>query len=127
MNAAARVVPPLLGALVAATVFAVSPADGAAVPEIDGATLFAAKGCSTCHAGPDSDPTIGGFPSLVDAGVWAGERRPGLDAAAYLTESMQEPSVFLAPGYRSNGLVASMPSLALETTEVEALVEYLLG
>ena len=43
----------------------------------DGAQLFRAKGCATCHDGPDSTAQFVDFPSLANAPSWAGDRRSG--------------------------------------------------
>lgn len=92
-----------------------------------GASLFVAKGCSGCHAGPDSSPALSGFPSLADASSWAGSRRPGMTAAAYLSESMTDPSAFRSPVFSGAvGPTSAMPRLSLTSDEVAALVGYLL-
>lgn len=58
----------------------------------DGAQLFLAKGCSSCHTGPDTTASIGaGFPSLAEAPTWAADRRANLSAEDYLTESIESP------------------------------------
>ena len=97
-----------------------------AVPR--GADLFAAKGCATCHTGPDSLATMGEFPSLAAASQWAGERRPGFTAVEYLTESIRTPSAFISPAFDDfGGPTTGMPDLGLSDAEIEALVAYLLG
>ena len=90
-----------------------------------GSMLFKAKGCASCHIGPDSIASISVGPPLIGASDWAGNRRPGLSAAQYLAESMRTPSVFISPALGS-GFGASMPNLNLSETEIAALVEYLL-
>lgn len=95
----------------------------------DGAQLFLVKGCSRCHAGPDTTASIGaGFPSLADAPLWAAGRRANLSAKDYLTESIAAPGVFIAPGFQSgqSGPMTGMPQLRLTSNEIEALVDYLL-
>ncbi len=97
--------------------------------ESDGAQLFLVKGCSSCHAGPDTTASIGaGFPSLADAPTWAGDRRANLSAKDYLTESLAAPGVFIAPGFRpgQSGPTTGMPQLRLTSNEIEAIVDYLL-
>ncbi len=97
--------------------------------ESDGAQLFLAKGCSSCHAGPDTTASIGaGFPSLADAPTWAADRRANLSAKDYLTESIAAPSVFIARGFQpgQSGPTTGMPQLRLTSDEIEALVDYLL-
>jgi mono/diheme cytochrome c family protein len=91
----------------------------------DGAQLFRAKGCATCHRGPDSEPLLDGPPDLSDAGAWAGTRREGLDAAAYIRESIRDPSAFRSPEWRDSGW--EMPTLPVNVAELDAIVEYLLA
>lgn len=93
---------------------------------VNGAALFQVKGCATCHDGPDGRAAISVGPSLAEAAVWAGTRRPGMSAAEYLQESMRDPSAFLSTELDPNGPVASMPDLALSAAEIDALVTYLL-
>jgi mono/diheme cytochrome c family protein len=98
-----------------------------APPARDGASLFRAKGCASCHDGPDSTASAG-FPSLADAGSWAGARRDGLSAEAYLAESIREPWAFTSPEFQpSGGPTPSMPELGLSTAEIDAIVAYLLA
>lgn len=93
-----------------------------------GATLFQAKGCASCHDGPDSNLGVYGVPSLTDASVWAGDRRPGMSAAEYLAESMRNPSAFISPAFRGGfGPMTGMPDLNLSDAEIAALVAYLLN
>jgi len=99
-------------------------ASDAAPGVLDGQALFVAKGCSSCHTGPDSTSQINAGPPLVDAAGWAGSRQPGMDAATYLAQSIREPAAFLSPA-RDRDLV--MPALAVSSDEVERLVDYLLG
>ncbi|MEO8162589.1 MAG: cytochrome c, partial [Ilumatobacteraceae bacterium] len=91
-----------------------------------GSVLFKAKGCASCHIGPDSSSGNLVGPPLIGASDWAGNRRPGLSAAQYLAESMRTPSVFISPAL-SSGSGSSMPNLNLSETEIAALVEYLLS
>jgi hypothetical protein len=99
-------------------------ADGTA---LDGATLFAAKGCAWCHDSARGPAVIGGAPDLTDVATWGGDRRPGLDAAAYIVESVREPTAVISPAWRSNGGPNSgMPSLAVSDPELDAIVAFLL-
>lgn len=100
-----------------------------AEPQLDGTQLFRAKGCATCHVGPDSTTQFGdSFPSLADAPTWAGERRPDMSAEDYLAESMTTPSAFISPAFEGGvGPTTAMPQLRLTTAEVDALVAHLLA
>ena len=91
---------------------------------LDGQALFVAKGCSSCHTGPDSTSEINAGPPLVDAAGWAGSRQPGMDAATYVAQSIREPAAFLSPARNGDTV---MPALAVSSDEVERLVDYLLG
>jgi mono/diheme cytochrome c family protein len=92
-----------------------------------GAALFQAKGCATCHTGPDSQALFLGFPDLSDAASFAGDRRPGMSADGYLKESIRVPNAFISPAFRPNGPTTGMPALNLSDAEVDVLVSYLLG
>jgi cytochrome c551/c552 len=95
---------------------------------LDGAALFRAKGCATCHVGPDSKAESTEFPDLSNAAAWAGRRRSGYEAEEYLRESIRDPGVFTAPGYRwAGGPVSGMPTLTVSDAEVDALIAYLLA
>jgi mono/diheme cytochrome c family protein len=102
-------------------------AEPASTTALVGAALFQAKGCATCHTGPDSQAMFLEFPNLSDAPSFAGDRRPGMSAEEYLTESIRVPTAFTSPAFRPNGPTANMPTLNLSDAEVEALVSYLLG
>lgn len=97
--------------------------DAATVPanELDGRSVFLARGCSGCHMAAGVDG--GGIgPDLTDLLGRAGDRVTGLDPAAYVRQSIREPQAFVVPGY---GGIA-MPTLPLSNAELEAVVEYLL-
>lgn len=96
-------------------------------PALDGAMLFKAKGCASCHNGPDSNPSFSVGPPLIGASDWAGGRRPGMSAADYLAESMRTPSAFISPAFTGGqGPMTGMPDLNLSEAEIAALVAYLL-
>ncbi|WP_166657741.1 c-type cytochrome [Ilumatobacter fluminis] len=91
---------------------------------LEGAGLFEAKGCASCHDGPSSTARPGGAPSLRRAVDWAGDRRPGMTAEEYIAESIVAPAVFVSPAYA--GGVPWMPTLTVTQDEIDALVTYLL-
>ena len=94
---------------------------------VSGADLFQAKGCATCHNGPDSQARVAVGPPLDRAPDWAGTRRPRMTAAAYLAESIERPAVFISPAFHDGGgPTTGMPELLLSQTEIDALVAYLL-
>ena len=96
---------------------------------LDGAAVFRAKGCASCHDGPDTTALVrGAFPSLAEAGEWAAGRRPDRSAGAYLEESVRQPSAFISPAFpRPAGGTTAMPTLDLSDAEVAAVVAYLLA
>ena len=101
--------------------------DVVVAPPADGAQLFHAKGCATCHLGPDSTDSMGIGPSLANAASWAAQREPGVSATDYLAESMLAPSTFISPAFRGEvGPMSGMPDLGLSPQEVDALIQYLL-
>jgi mono/diheme cytochrome c family protein len=95
--------------------------------ELDGAAVFRAKGCSTCHDGPDTQSLIDGFPNLSDVASFASSRKPGYTAEEYLAESIKDPGVFFSPAFHGGvGPTTEMPTLDVSDAEVDALVAYLL-
>jgi cytochrome c551/c552 len=99
-----------------------------AVPAANGAQLFAAKGCATCHDGPTSTAVISGFPSLAHVSDWANERRPGMYASEYVAESVRSPAAFISPAFSGSvGPIEAMPDLRLSDQEIAAIVDFLLS
>lgn len=96
---------------------------GTAPPTMmDGAAVFRAKGCATCHTGPDSTSDFGVAPALDDLAVTAADRVPGLAPEDYVRQSILDPQSFVV-----QGSYAEMPTLALAPEELDALVAYLLA
>jgi cytochrome c551/c552 len=125
LYAAAAVVAAAMSVLTAVA----RPDDGGGDAEaLDGAAVFAVKGCAACHDGPQSTSFVDVGPSLADAPSWAGERIEGLSAEQYIEQSMRSPAAFISPAYRSiGGPNEGMPVLQLSDAEITAVVEYLLG
>lgn len=111
----------LAGATVA--VYAYDPAEieTAAVEEVDGRTVFLTKGCTGCHsiAGVSETGTVA--PDLTHLADRAGERVVGLTAEEYVRQSVLEPQAYIVKGYGE-----FMPTLPLDTAELDVLVEFLL-
>lgn len=125
----------LLAALVSATIGALVPTTGASAPisgplvggpadASRGQALFFAKGCVSCHSKQGVSTTASFGPDLTGLAARAGGRKPGLDAKAYVHESIKTPSAFIVPGYEG-GL--GMPDLGLSEDEIGALMDFLLG
>lgn len=120
-----------LGAGIAVTLvlavasFAVHSADrpSGVTPPVssDGAAVFTARGCSGCHTVDGSGGGIG--PDLTDLAARAGSRVDGLDAEAYVRQSIRDPQAFLVREF--NGV--PMPTLLLSDGELDAVVQFLLG
>ena len=88
-----------------------------------GALLFATKGCVGCHTHaslPSARMQVG--PDLTHLADRAATRVPGLDARAYVRQSIREPGVYRVPGYG-----AVMPDLGLSDADIDSLVAFLLG
>ena len=101
--------------------------DGPTTVVTDGAQLFRAKGCATCHDGPDSTAQFVEFPSLANAPSWAGDRRSGMSAAEYVAQSIRDPGAFISPAWVGGGPTTAMPQLGLNEAEIAAVVDYLLA
>lgn len=89
-----------------------------------GGLLFATKGCIGCHIHaslPSARMRVG--PDLSAMAERAGTRVAGLDARAYVSQSLRDPSAFAAPGYGAE----RMPDLKLTVEEIESLTAFLLS
>ena len=106
-----------------------SPTTRAAAPSLTagvqrGALLFAAKGCVGCHmhaAFPSARMHIG--PDLTDLAARAAARVAGLDAGAYVRQSLREPGLYRATTISS----AVMPIIDLTDEQLESLTAFLLA
>ena len=96
------------------------PAAAPAPAALDGAALFAAKGCAVCHLAPDATGGFGVGPDLRGLPAAAGSRVPGLSAPEYVRESILSPGASVVPGF------GAMPQLAVSPAEADALVAHLL-
>jgi cytochrome c2 len=89
-----------------------------------GALLFATKGCIGCHthaAFPSARMQVG--PELTGLPLRAATRVAGLDARAYVRQSLREPGAYSA----ASSSTAVMPDLKLSDEDVEALTAFLLA
>jgi len=113
----------LVGALVpAAATESATPSSTA-----DGRTLFFAKGCSGCHSisALGIRAHVSGPPDLSKLPDEAATRRPGLTSRDYVRESILAPASFVAPG--ASDATNVMPVLAVNASELDALVAFLLA
>ena len=101
-----------------------SPHLPASSPTSDrGALLFATKGCVGCHTHaslPNAHMQVS--PDLTQLADRAATRVPGLDARAYVRQSIREPGAYRVLGYG-----AVMPDLGLSDADIDSLVAFLLG
>ena len=90
-----------------------------------GALVFNGKGqCAACHT-VDTTAPPGRCPDLTDIGVNAATRVPGMEAKAYLIESMYQPANFLVPGYGKIMPEVWKAPINLSKLEIEAVIAYL--
>jgi len=104
---------------------ALTSAPGAqpAVVASRGALLFATKGCTGCHTHasfPNARMHVG--PDLTAVAERAGTRVTGLDARAYIRQSLREPGAYRVAGYST-----LMPDLKLTDEQVDSLTAFLLS
>jgi cytochrome c551/c552 len=88
-----------------------------------GALLFATKGCTGCHTHasfPNARMQVG--PDLTAVADRAGTRVTGLDARAYIRQSLREPGAYRVAGYS-----AVMPDLRLTDEQIDSLTAFLLS
>lgn len=94
-----------------------------------GETLLKTKGgCLLCHKITEQGNARG--PDLRGVGGRAARRQPGLDAEAYLTQSLVEPGAYVVEEFATAGGASIMPAADkppadLSPTELKALVAYL--
>jgi hypothetical protein len=94
---------------------------------LDGASLFQAKGCATCHDGPSVRATVGIAPSLAAVTDWPPARRRDMPLEDYLRQSILEPAVYISTEYSGAGPLQAMPPMPVSPAELDALVQYLLA
>lgn len=88
-----------------------------------GALLFATKGCTGCHTHasfPNARMQVG--PDLTAVADRAATRVTGLDARAYIRQSLREPGAYRVAGYS-----AVMPDLGLTDEQIDSLTAFLLS
>ena len=115
----------LAGVLAVATVSefrAAASSDPGMAATDNGALLFRAKGCSGCHtvAGVAELGSMG--PNLTHLSRIADDRIAGMDAVAYLTQSIRDPQAFTVPNFGPE----VMPTLQVSDAELESLVAFIL-
>src|SRR3972149_974930 len=91
-----------------------------------GRRLFSQYGCNACHTLADAGAAGVVGPSLDGIGAAAGSFVPGLDARAYLEQSILDPEAFVVEGFPSGGMPPNFGD-RLTGEELQALVDYLLS
>ncbi len=91
----------------------------------DPAQIFLTMGCGACHtlSAAGSTGTIG--PPLDDLPTVAGRRLPGVEAAAYVEQSIVSPDDDITPGFPP-GLMPKNFSQRLTPEQIQSLVTFLL-
>ncbi|MBI4391381.1 MAG: cytochrome c [candidate division NC10 bacterium] len=88
-----------------------------------GERIFFGKGaCSVCHTIGQAG---GRGPDLMGVSARAAARKPGMSGAAYLVESLVNPTAFVVPGFPPIMPPANRPPVGLNRTELYAVVAYL--
>jgi cytochrome c oxidase subunit 2 len=95
-------------------------------PTEAGRLLFGRYGCTGCHVLADAGASGLVGPSLEGLGARAGETVPGLDAEAYLRQSILEPKAHIVPTYLENIMPADFAT-RIPPQELDLLVTYLAG
>lgn len=96
---------------------------GGGGPEDPGKQVFQGAGCGGCHTLTAVGASGNVGPNLDGIGTRGGARKPGMDAQAYIHESVLNPTAFIVPGFppvMPAGLVQEGPNL-------DALVSFLLA
>lgn len=79
--------------------------------------------CVTCHVLQAGETSVG--PSLIGLADSAGSRVAGLDAEAYVRQSILDPNAYIVSGYQA-GLMFTGYDSHLSAEEVESLVQFIL-
>jgi cytochrome c2 len=87
-----------------------------------GASLFASQGCGSCHMFKAAGATGTVGPDLDK--VAADAQKAGTPLAAYVKQSIVDPSAYVVPGY-SDGIMPKTFGNTLSSQQVAALVQFL--
>lgn len=88
-----------------------------------GETIFKGKGtCEICHRIGQKGTRA---PDLAGIGATAAKRKPGQSAKAYIIESLLAPGAYLVEGYPAIMPRVDRPPIALNRSELWALVAFL--
>ena len=90
--------------------------------EVHGRNVFDSY-CSRCHDLAAGSVLVG--PSMAGVAGRAGERVPGLDAEAYIRQSIMDPKAYTVEGF-TEGLMPEDISTQLGQENLDAVVAFLL-
>lgn len=79
--------------------------------------------CSRCHASSGETVIVG--PSLAGIATRGDQRIEGMDAPAYIRDSIEDPTAFTVPGF-PEGVMPSDLKDELSSDELDAVIAYLL-
>jgi cytochrome c oxidase subunit 2 len=91
-----------------------------------GRFVFEKYGCVACHTLADAGASGTVGPGLDGIGGRAGSRVAGLDAEAYIRQSILEPGAYVVEGF-DDGLMPTDFGDRMTDNELNAIVNYLLG
>jgi ferredoxin len=80
--------------------------------------------CDVCHSTRPGDDRVG--PSLAGVGERAATRVEGLDAEAYLRQSILDPDAYIVDGFRA-GQMLDIYGDRLSPEQIESLIDYLMS
>ena len=92
-------------------------------PKIGEELVRVKGGCLICHKVTETGNERG--PDLRKAAGQAATRKPGMDAEAYLLESITTPDAFIVDGYSKMMPSALKPPANMNLAEVKAVIAYL--
>lgn len=95
----------------------------------NGAALFAAYDCNTCHVAGSGTPSTGPNLNLNSVQLGMSQRNagpgPDLDVDQYIRESVRTPDAFLVPGY-DDALMTAYPNINdMPNEDLQALTAYI--
>ncbi|HUF39065.1 MAG TPA: cytochrome c [Anaerolineales bacterium] len=112
----------LLLALAACDTIAPSPTPTLPAEVVRGRQVFE-RNCATCHSTTPDMIVVG--PSLAGIATRAATRIPGMDAEAYIRESIAYPGNYTVEGFRE-GIMPDQVIESLAPEDFEAVVDYLM-
>jgi mono/diheme cytochrome c family protein len=115
--------PPISAANVSATATVKAGGAASGLNGSPGAQLFASQGCIGCHIVKGQGGAVG--PNQSTIGTVAATRKPGLDAAGYIRESIVNPNAFVVPGFQPN-VMPQTYGQTLTPEQIDQLVNFLL-